>query len=210
MSAAASPSTVAEYLEHLPEDRRAMVEAIRRAINRRLPKGYEEGIQYGMIGWFVPHSRHPAGYHCDPRQPVPFAGLGNWKHHVGIHLFCTYVDPAHHEWFRTAWTATGAPLDMGKGCVRVKRLEDVPLDVLAECVRRVPVKTFLERYEAIVPSSGRRASKTAKSTKKSPARATTTSPAKKIASGRASGRSAGAARGRTGTGAGVRRRTSKK
>lgn len=151
-----SPATVAEYLDGLPADRRAMVEALRRTINRRLPKGYEEGIQYGMIGWFVPHSRYPAGYHCDPRQPVPFAGLGNWKRHVGISLFCTYVDPDHQERFRTAWLATGKPLDMGKGCIRVKRLEDVPLEVLGDCIRRMPVKTFLERYEAIVPASKRR------------------------------------------------------
>jgi len=151
-----SPATVAEYLDGLPADRRAMVEAIRRTINRRLPKGYEEGIQYGMIGWFVPHSRYPAGYHCDPRQPVPFAGLGNWKRHVGISLFCTYVDPDHQARLRTAWLATGKPLDMGKGCIRVKRLEDVPLEVLGDCIRRMPVKTFLERYDAIVPVSKKR------------------------------------------------------
>jgi uncharacterized protein YdhG (YjbR/CyaY superfamily) len=152
-------TTVKAYLDALPEDRRKAIQAVRKAINARLPEGYREGIQYGMIGWSVPHSIYPDGYHCDPRQPLPFAGLASQKNHMALYLMCIYGDEEHRRWFEGAWTKTGRKLDMGKGCVRFKRLEDVPLEVVAEAIARVPVAEFVARYEATRPKSARRKAK---------------------------------------------------
>ncbi len=97
--------TVDQYLAELPDDRREALQAIRAVVLKNLPKGYEEGMQYGMIGYFVPHSVYPAGYHCDPRQPLPFAGLASQKNHISIYLMCIYGDQQHSAWFREAWAA---------------------------------------------------------------------------------------------------------
>jgi hypothetical protein len=153
------PATVKAYLDALPEDRRKVLRAVRAAVNRRLPKGYEEGMQYGMIGWYVPHRLHPEGYHCDPKQPVPFAGLASQKNHMALYLMCIYGDPAHRAWFEQAWKQEVGRIDMGKGCVRFKKLADVPLDVVEEAIARVPVADFLERYTASVPRSRKRSAR---------------------------------------------------
>ena len=144
---------VAAYLEALPEPRRSDVRALRDTMADAMPDGYVEGIQYGMICYFVPHSRYPLGYHCDPKQPLPFASLAAQKNHIGLYLFCVYVDEAAKQAFADAWTRDGRKLDMGKGCVRVKRAADVPLDVLAATLAAFPVAAFLERYEAGLPAS---------------------------------------------------------
>ena len=122
--------TVEEYLAALPEDRREAVQAVRKVILKNLGKGYEEGMQYGMIGYYVPHSVYPDGYHCDPKQPLPFAGLASQKNHMAIYLMCIYGIEEQERWFREAWARTGKKLDMGKSCVRFKKLEDLPLDCL--------------------------------------------------------------------------------
>lgn len=164
-------ATVEQYLAELPADRRSAIEVIRRVILENLPKGYEEGMQYGMIGYYVPHRVYPPGYHCDPKQPVPFASIASQKNHIGIYLMCIYGDERHREWFTKAWTATGCKLDMGKGCVRVKKLEDVPLEVLGEAIARVPVTAFIANYESMVPASPQRGKKTiAKSNARSSAK----------------------------------------
>lgn len=159
--------TVKEYLASLPADRREAIAAVRAVVLKSLPKGYEEGMQYGMIGYHVPHSVFPAGYHCDPEQPLPFAGLASQKNHMAIYLMCVYGDAEHEAWFRKAWSKTGKRLDMGKSCVRFKKLEDVALEVIGEAVRRVPVKKFVAHYESVLESMGKGpkksgASKTAK------------------------------------------------
>ena len=140
-------TTVEQYLAELPEDRREALQTIRMAILKNLPKGYEEGIQYGMIGYFVPHTVYPAGYHCDPKQPLPFAGLASQKRHMSIHLMCIYSDREHEAWFREAWANTGKKLDMGKSCVRFKTIDDVPLQVIGQAIKRVPVTDFIKHYE---------------------------------------------------------------
>jgi hypothetical protein len=153
---ASPPSDVKKYLEGLPEDRRRALEAVRAEINRRLPPGYVEGIQYGMIGWVVPHSVYPAGYHCDPRLPVPFAGLASQKNYISLHLMCIYGDEGHRAWLAEEWKKTGKKLDMGKACIRFKKLEDLPLALVGEAVARVPVKEFLARYQAALGRGGER------------------------------------------------------
>ncbi len=156
--------TVSEYLAGLPDDRREAIQAVRAVILKNLSKGYQEGMQYGMIGYFVPHSVYPPGYHCDPKQPLPFAGLASQKNYISMSLMCVYGDPEHERWFRAAWAKTGKKLDMGKSCVRFKKIDDVPLEVIGEAVRRVPAKKFIAHYESALKSMRKRASK--KSTKK--------------------------------------------
>jgi hypothetical protein len=142
--------TVDEYLAELPDDRRELVEAVRAEILKSLPDGYEEGMQYGMIGYFVPHSVYPAGYHCNPKQPLPFANLASQKQYVSVYLYCVYSDDRQADWFRKAWEKTGKKLNMGKSRVRFRKLEDVPLKVIGQAVRRVPVSKFIATYEAAI------------------------------------------------------------
>lgn len=162
-------TTVAEYLAGLPEDRRKALEAVRRVVRKNLPKGYQEGMQYGMIGYFVPHSIYPDGYHCDPKQPLPFAGMASQKGHMALYMTGTYMSPELEAWFRKAWTADGRKLDMGKACVRFKKLEDVPLEVVGEAIRRMPVEEFIRIYESTRPggaAAGKTTAKPRKTTKK--------------------------------------------
>lgn len=154
-------TTVAAYLAALPADRRAALEAVRAAIRKGLDADYEEGMQYGMIGYYVPHRVFPAGYHCDPKQPLPFAGLASQKGHMSLYMMGLYVDCEGGDgpltrWFREAWTKTGRKLDMGKACVRFKKLEDVPLDVVTEAVRRLPAKKYIATYTEVLSSSASR------------------------------------------------------
>ncbi len=167
------PATVDDYLASLPEDRREALQAVRKVILKNLPKGYEEGIQYNMIGYYVPHSIYPAGYHCDPKQPLPFASIASQKNHMGLYLFCVYCDPQGKERFVREWKASGKKLDMGASCVRFKKLEDVPLDVLGAAIKRVPVKDFIAVYEESIPASKRKLSGTKTSKKKQVTKKTT-------------------------------------
>lgn len=194
-------ATVQEYLAELPEERRTALEAVRRVIRNNLPEGYEEGMQYGMIGYYVPHSVYPSGYHCDPSQPVPFASLASQKNHMALYLMCIYGSPDEERWFREAWSATGKRLDMGKSCVRFKRIEDVPLDVVGQAVRRAPVEQFLARYESSVKGSGgkrpARSKKEAAPTRTTKKKATKKKAAKKSPTISVAGKKASAKRGAT-------------
>ncbi|HEU4534754.1 MAG TPA: DUF1801 domain-containing protein, partial [Polyangiaceae bacterium] len=147
-------ATVADYLASLPEDRRRAVEAVRAVILENLDADYAEAMSYGMIGYGVPHRVYPAGYHADPRQPLPFAALASQKAHLSLYLMPLNggdaPEPAEYlRWFREAWAASGKKLDLGKACIRFKRLEDVPLAVIGEAVRRVPAKTYVGWYEGV-------------------------------------------------------------
>lgn len=185
-------ATVEQYLAELPDDRRATMSALRQVFLENLPEGYVEGMQYGMIGYHVPHATYPAGYHCDPRQPLPFAGLAAQKNHYSFYLFCIYGSEEITARFREKWEAAGRKLDMGKGCVRFKRLEDVPLEVVAEAIRSVPVEKFIEIYEQNIRGAARAKADRAKTSgdqpkstaKKAPARTakkSATKPVKKAA-----------------------------
>lgn len=166
---ASRAETVEQYLAELPDDRRALVGAIRDVVNANLPDGYQEVMQYGMIGWSVPHDRYPAGYHADPTQPLPLASLASQKRYVSLYLMGVYcgcveggadgdaVETDEARWFRAAWLATGRTLDMGKSCVRMKRYDDVAFEVIAETFRRLPVDEYIARYEAARPVRGRQA-----------------------------------------------------
>lgn len=148
--------TVAEYIASLPPDRQEAIRAIRKVILKNLPEGYEECMSYGMIGYVVPHRIYPAGYHCDPKLPVPFAGLASQKNYMALYLMTCYGDPATNKWFSAAWKAAGKKLDMGKCCVRFKKLDDVALDVVGQVIARVPVKEYIARIEAAVNRPAKR------------------------------------------------------
>ena len=123
---------------------------MRHVILDSLPKGYEERMQYGMIGYVVPHSLYPAGYHCDPSQPLTYAMLGSQKNHMALYLMTVYGDPATEQWFRKAYEAAGKKLDMGKSCVRFKKLEDVPLEVIGQVIGRTPIKNYIGHVEKLL------------------------------------------------------------
>lgn len=154
-------TTVPAYIASLPEDRRAAVEAVRKVILKNLGRGFEEGMQYGMIGYYVPHSVFPAGYHCDPKQPLPFAALASQKNHLSLYLMGVYCgcgedgtgESDEARWFREAWVKTGKKLDMGKACVRFRKIEDVPLDVVGEAIKRIPSKNFIARYQDVLAAA---------------------------------------------------------
>jgi uncharacterized protein YdhG (YjbR/CyaY superfamily) len=149
-------SSVESYLRSLPAERRAALEALRAVILENLDPRFEEGIQYGMPGYFLPHGEYPAGYHCDPRQPLPFASFASQKNHMALYLFCLYTDPEAVASFAREWRATGKRLDMGKSCVRFKRLEDLPLEVIGRAVAAVTAERFVASYEAQLEGSGAR------------------------------------------------------
>jgi len=154
-----SAKTVAEYLKSLPADRRKAISAVRKVILANLPEGYEECMSYGMIGYVVPHRIYPKGYHCDPSLPLPYANLASQKNHMALYLMCCYGDKATDDWFRQAWAAAGKKLDMGKSCVRFKKLEDVSLEVIGQVIARVPVKNYIARIEQVLGERPRKASK---------------------------------------------------
>ena len=131
-------TTVGQYPAELPDDRRAAIEAVRAVILANLDSDYEERMQYGMIGYAVPHRVFPAGYHCDPRQPLPFAGLASQKGYMSLYLMGCYLDPPELAWLEAAWAKTGKKLDKGKSCIRFKKLDDLALDVIGEAIRRQP------------------------------------------------------------------------
>jgi len=141
--------TVKEYLAELPPDRRDAINAVRKVILQNLPDGFEETMQYGMISYVVPFKLFPAGYHCDPTQPLCFAGLASQKNHMAIYLMTVYGNKETQEWFVRTYKASGKKLDMGKSCVRFKKLDDLPLDVIGQAIARVPVANYIKAYEEL-------------------------------------------------------------
>lgn len=155
-------ATVEQYLASLPEDRRAALSAVRAVILKNLDNDYIELMQYGMIGYAVPHSVFPAGYHCDPKQPLCYAGLASQKGHMSLYLMCCYGHEPTMAWFQDAWKKSGKKLDMGKACIRFKKLDDVPLEVIGEVFRRTPAKAYIQQYEKLLATQkGRSAAKPA-------------------------------------------------
>jgi uncharacterized protein YdhG (YjbR/CyaY superfamily) len=151
-------ATVADYLASLPEDRRKEIEKVRAVILKNLDKDFREGMSYGMIGYAVPHSIFPAGYHCDPKQPLPYAGLASQKNHMSIYMMGLYIGATDEKpsellsWFKDAWAKTGKKLDMGKACIRFKKADDLALDVLGEAFKRLPAKKYIETYLQVLNS----------------------------------------------------------
>jgi hypothetical protein len=150
--------TVAAYLASLPADRRAAISAVRDVVRKNLDPDYEEGIQYGMIGWYVPHRIFPAGYHVNPELPLQFAALASQKNHMALYMMGVYCgcaegkdgETADMKWFKTQWAKTGKKLDMGKACLRFKKLDDLALDVVGAAIKRIPAKVYVKRYTQVM------------------------------------------------------------
>jgi uncharacterized protein YdhG (YjbR/CyaY superfamily) len=148
-STAATPD---EYIAELPDDRRAAVSAVRDVVRKNLPAGYEEGMQYGMIGWYVPLDRFPDTYNG---QPLALAGLASQKRYISLYLNSVYGDRATEHWFKERYAASGKKLDMGKSCLRFKRADDLPLDLIGETIARADLDSFLAHYREARASSRR-------------------------------------------------------
>jgi hypothetical protein len=166
-------TTVKAYLAELPDDRRAAIQAVRKVILANLDKEYAEGMQYGMIGYYVPHSIYPAGYHCDPKQPLPFVCLASQKNYMSLYMLTVYGDGELATWFQTEWKKTGKKLDMGKSCIRFKKVDDLALDIIGEAIRRMPVTKHIEFYESMVGLAATAEKKPTKPAKKAAAKKTT-------------------------------------
>ena len=143
-------TTPDEYITSLPEDRRDAVSAVREVVRKNLPAGYEEGMQYGMIGWYVPLDRFPDTYNG---QPLGLAALANQKNYVSLYLNSVYGDRATEAWFKKRYAATGKKLDMGKSCLRFRNADDIPLDLIGETIARAELDSFLAHYEEARGSS---------------------------------------------------------
>lgn len=162
--------TVAEYLASLPLDRRTAIQALRETIFANLDKDYREAMIYGMIGFVIPHSIYPPGYHCDPKLPLPFVYLGSQKGHMSLHLMCVYGDPAQESKLREGFAKAGKKIDMGKACLRFKKIDDLSLEVIGKLIANMPAKAYIKRYEEFLQQSKKPAQQIAISTAaKSPA-----------------------------------------
>ena len=140
--------TPAEYIAQLPADRQKIVEAIANTLSENLPEGFQQVMSYGMIGFVVPHSIFPDGYHCNPKLPLPFINIGNTKAHIALHHMGLYASSPLLDWFQSEWPKHSTKkLDMGKGCVRFKKAEDVPLNLLAELAKKMTVNDWIQTYQ---------------------------------------------------------------
>ncbi|MFM8288118.1 MAG: DUF1801 domain-containing protein, partial [Planctomycetaceae bacterium] len=147
MQSSPPPSTQAVWARISP-DRKPLVEALCAAIRRGLDRRYAEGVLWGQLGWYVPLSLYPAGYHAQPGTPLPLCSVGSTKAHVSLHLMGLGCQAGLRAWFEQAWRATGCRLDMGQGCVRIRSLSEVPLEVVAEVIRQQTVEQLIAGYEA--------------------------------------------------------------
>lgn len=141
-------TTVDQYIDSLPEERKPIITSIRKAILNNLPKGFQEEMSYGMIGYVVPHKLYPAGYHCDPKLPLPFISLASQKNFISFYHMGLYADAELLDWFKRKWQETSTKkLDMGKSCIRFKKPEDVPVVLIGELVSKLTPQKWIEQYE---------------------------------------------------------------
>lgn len=145
-STAATPQ---EYLDSLPEDRREAVKKLRDVIIQNLPPGFQEGMGYGMLGWAVPHSVYPAGYHCDPKLPLPFLSIASQKNFIALYHMGLYASKDINDWFVAEYpNHVKTKLDMGKGCVRFKKPDTIPYELIGELVSKMDMQEWIAIYEA--------------------------------------------------------------
>lgn len=143
-----SAETVEEYIDTLPEDRKAAMTELRNIILKNLPKGFMETMSYGMVGYVVPHTIYPDGYHCDPELPLPFLSIASQKNFVAIYHMGIYSDKKLQDWFMKEYPKhSEAKLDMGKSCMRFKKMESIPYNLIAELAKKMSVKDWIEVYE---------------------------------------------------------------
>ncbi len=144
-------TTVDQYLEEIPADRRQAMQELRKVIKKNLSKGFQETMNYGMMGYSVPHSKYPAGYHCNPKDPLPFMGIASQKNSINIYHMGIYADPKLFKWFQEAHAkASPKKLDMGKSCIRYKKAEDIPFSLIGKLVSKMKPKDWIALYESML------------------------------------------------------------
>ncbi len=137
-----------EYIGKLPKERKEAVSTLRNTINTNLPKGFEECINYNMIGYVVPHSFYPKGYHCNPKLPLPFIHIASQKHYVSLYHSGIYADKKLLDWFLAEYSNhIKAKLDMGKSCIRFKKMENIPFGLIAQLCQKMTVEDWIKLYE---------------------------------------------------------------
>ena len=142
-------ASVKEYVAELPEDRQKIIEQFRKVIKKNLPKGFEEVMSYGMIGYVVPHKLYPAGYHCDPKLPLPFMNLASQNNSINLYHMGIYANPKLYKWFTEAHAkASPKKLDIGKSCTRYKNAADIPFDLIGELASKMTPEEWIELYES--------------------------------------------------------------
>ena len=140
--------TPEEYVNTLPQDRKAAISKLRKIILKRLPKGFLETISYGMLGYVVPHSIYPDGYHCDPKLPLPFMSIASQKNFVGVYHMGIYANKELYDWFINEYPKhSNRKLDMGKSCIRLKKIEEIPYELIGELASKMTPDKWIEIYE---------------------------------------------------------------
>lgn len=143
-----------EYFASLPADRKDAMIELRKVILKNIPKGFKETMSYGMIGYVVPHSTYPNGYHCDPKLPLPFLNIASQKNFIAVYHMGVYSDPKLLDWFVKEFPKhSKAKLDMGKSCIRFKKPEEIPFKLIGELVSKMTPKDWIELYEGILAKS---------------------------------------------------------
>lgn len=141
-------NTINDYLAELPGERVESFGKLRDTILKNIPKGFEEVISYGMIGYVVPHKLFPAGYHCDPKLPLPFVNIASQKNFIAFYHMGLYGDSKLNEWFVNEYPKhSKAKLDMGKSCVRFKKMDDIPYKLISELMKKITVKDWINLYQ---------------------------------------------------------------
>lgn len=149
--------SVDKYIESLPRERQDVIRKLRSTIVKNLPKGFEECMNYGMIGYVVPHSLYPKGYHVDPKTPLPFMALASQKNFVALYHMAVYSDPKLLKWFTDSYAkACRRKLDMGKSCIRMKKMDDIPYELIGELSGRLTPKQWIDIYENALNSTAKK------------------------------------------------------
>ena len=142
-------NNVQEYLDKVPEERQMAFNKLRQTIIDNLPSGFAEDFSYGYIGFNVPHSLYPAGYHCTPEKPLPFTGIASQKNFIGLYHMGIYANPELLEWFVSEYPKHSKhKLDMGKSCIRLKKMDEIPYELIGELMQRMTVDKWIDLYEA--------------------------------------------------------------
>lgn len=141
-------NTVDQYIAELPEERQQVISQLRKQIRKNLPKGFKETMGYGMLGYVVPHSMYPAGYHCNPKDPLPFMGIASQKNFVAVYSMAIYANPKLLKWFTDEYEKAGVgKLDMGKSCIRLKKMDKIPYELIGQLASKVSPQEWIELYE---------------------------------------------------------------
>ena len=144
-----SAKTPDQYITELPEDRKEVMLKLRDVTLKNLPKGFEEQMSYGMLGYVVPHSIYPNGYHCNTKDPLPFFAIASQKNSINIYHMMVYADKNLHDWFSAEYPKhCKSRLDMGKSCIRFKKMNDIPFDLIGELLSKITVEQWIEQYES--------------------------------------------------------------